>query len=227
MENRRISGASLALLPEYHGGMSFGRAWTRQLFGVSAAAVLAPGAVVIALVLLAVTGGFGRLGALSQVLAGPGLPSAPSLAHHPGRAGAHRAATGTAAGLPPVVPAPPVLVARAPGGAAGGAGAGAGPGPGSGAGSGGSGGQGQSGGGGLGSGGSGGPGGRSGGSGGSGESGGTGGGGTAPAPSPTLWDSVTSAGTAVTSQLPGPLGAVGTQLVQSVGATLDQLLPLR
>ena len=46
-----------------------------------------------------------------------------------------------------------------------------------------------------------------------------------PAPAPTLVDTVVGAGTAVTSQLPAPVGATVTQALQSVGGTLDHVLP--
>src|SRR5437764_2564422 len=56
--------------------MSLARAWRRQLYGASGAALLVPGAMLAALAVLALSGGFARLGALGQVLSGPGLPAA-------------------------------------------------------------------------------------------------------------------------------------------------------
>jgi hypothetical protein len=56
--------------------MTLARAWTRQLYTASAAALLVPGTIAGALVLLAFAGGFGQLGALGQALSGPAVPSA-------------------------------------------------------------------------------------------------------------------------------------------------------
>ncbi|MDQ6607723.1 MAG: hypothetical protein M3Z06_14400, partial [Actinomycetota bacterium] len=80
------------------------------------------------------------------------------------------------------------------------------------------------GGGGSGGGGSGGSGGGSGGQTGGGQTGG--GGGTQPPPGTTVIDGVVAVGTSVTAKVPGPVGALATQTLQSVGSTLDRILPL-
>ncbi|MFL5830365.1 MAG: hypothetical protein ACJ76X_10640 [Solirubrobacteraceae bacterium] len=105
------------------------------------------------------------------------------------------------------------------GGSGGGGSGGGGGGSGSGGGGSGSGGGGSGSAGGQGSGGGGGPGGPGG--------PGTGGGGTPPSGPPTLTDTVVSVGTAATNQVPGPVGTLATQTLQSVGATVDRVLPLR
>ena len=58
----------------YHCPVTLARSWTRQLFGASGAALLVPGAIAAALVVLAFAGGFGRLSSLGQALSGPSLP---------------------------------------------------------------------------------------------------------------------------------------------------------
>jgi hypothetical protein len=180
----------------------------RQLFGASGAALLAPGAVALALVALAVAGGFGQLSDLSQAFAGPAAPS-------PVTAPGVRAAARAGGAVLPVVRA--VAPAAAAGAAVGGArpgrgghGVAAGPlagigpvgtsGPGSGSSGAGSPGTGT-------------------GSGAGGQpSGGSGSG-------QTLVDKVVSAGTSVTSQLPSPLGATATNVLQSVGNGVNSILP--
>ncbi|MDQ6606984.1 MAG: hypothetical protein M3Z06_10620, partial [Actinomycetota bacterium] len=54
--------------------MSLARAWTRQLFGASGAALLVPGTIACALAVLAFAGGFQRLGSIGQALSGPAAP---------------------------------------------------------------------------------------------------------------------------------------------------------
>jgi hypothetical protein len=56
--------------------MSLVRAWMRALSGASGAALLVPGGVFAAMVLLALAGSFGQLGQLGQAFAGPPSPSA-------------------------------------------------------------------------------------------------------------------------------------------------------
>jgi len=56
--------------------MSLVRAWTRALSGASAAALLVPGGIFAALLVLAFAGSFGQLGRLSQAFAGPAPPAA-------------------------------------------------------------------------------------------------------------------------------------------------------
>jgi hypothetical protein len=60
--------------------MSLARAWTRQLYGASGAALLVPGAILLALALLGLAGGFGQLGTLSQAFAGPAVPGGSTVA---------------------------------------------------------------------------------------------------------------------------------------------------
>lgn len=201
--------------------MSLARAWTRQLFGASGAALLVPGTVVVAIALLGLAGGFGQLGTLGQAFAGPALPtigSAPPQDH--GQRSAPPVVPGSHAAASPASVAV-VTAGSAPAGSTVGGG----------------------------------PGGRSGGSqGGSGASNGNGGGGPsgrsgsgahhvgsspgqpAPAPTPTasppptskptLVDGVVNAGKSITEKVPGPVGTTATQLLQSLGRTVDGLLPL-
>jgi len=58
----------------YHPGMSLARAWTRQLFGASGAAVLAPATIVVALAVPAVGGGAPATASASRGLLGVRLP---------------------------------------------------------------------------------------------------------------------------------------------------------
>jgi hypothetical protein len=203
--------------------MSLVKAWRRELLGAYGVSLVVPGTLCVALALLALAGGFGRLGSLGQLFSGPRIPAGPSAARH---------ATGHAA-TPHAVP----VSGRAPGNAARAAGASrrvsaiTAPGPGGarlpldhhGAGS-----SGQ-------------------GSGGASGGHGSGTSGVQPSPTPptsappatapptpapppshppTAVDSVVAAGTAVTSQLPNPVGATATQTLQSIGSTVDQILPI-
>jgi hypothetical protein len=183
------------------------RAWARGLSGASGTAVLVPGGVFAALLLLALAGSFGRLGGLGQAFSGPAAPQSPAGAGVLGAQPSHRAA------LLPVVGARTVAAGAAAANAAPAAGllstgghpagttpstsrsTGGGtpqPGPGSTS--------------------------------------------VPPAqgcgsacagrpPPPTVIDGVVAAGTAVTSKLPGGLGTLTTQVLQHVGATLDKVLP--
>lgn len=76
--------------------MILARAWTRQLSAGLGAALIVPGALVGALVVLAFAGGFGRLGALGQAFSGPPVPAALHGAA-PGQAGRASAVTSLAA----------------------------------------------------------------------------------------------------------------------------------
>jgi hypothetical protein len=193
--------------------MSLARAWTRQLFGASGVALLVPGAVALALIALAVAGGFGQLGDLSQAFAGPAAPATVPVHAAPGtRGGTHAPAV-----LPVAVAAAPVTRPAATGGRAVGGGhghaapstgspqAGIGPvvtgGPGNGS---------------------------SGTGGHTGTGGSPTGGGSPPSGSggtPTLVDGVVGVGTKVTSQLPGSVGKTATGVLQSAGKTVSSLLP--
>jgi hypothetical protein len=189
------------------------RAWTRGLSGASGAALLVPGAIIAALLLLGLAGSFGRLGGLGQALSGPAAPpstAGPSTAHGPagrapsllavvsapvaGVAAAPAVARNPAApsGVGTSKPPPSSPPTRNPSGGGGGGGAPTAP-PGSGS------------------------------------PGGTGGCSTCGQPSPpthqTLVDEVVNLGTSITSKLPGPVGQLTTQLLQQVGSTVDKILP--
>jgi hypothetical protein len=56
--------------------MSLARAWRRQLYGASSAALIVPTAMMAALIVLALGGGFGQVGVLGQIFAGPPAPTA-------------------------------------------------------------------------------------------------------------------------------------------------------
>src|SRR5947209_12167680 len=51
--------------------MTLARAWRRQLYGASSAALIVPSAMLGALLVLALGGGFGQIGVLGQIFAGP------------------------------------------------------------------------------------------------------------------------------------------------------------
>jgi hypothetical protein len=195
--------------------MSLGRAWTRQLLEASGAALLAPGAILASLMVLALSGGFGQIGALGEAFVGPSIPNLPG----PARLISAPATRKTS----PVLVA---LAAPAIGGAVGVSGHGIGPtmiAPGGQAtrrgipGAGGPHGAGTP---------PGGLGGRPG-------AGNPGGGGSQPPPRnppptpqplPTVVDGVVAAGASVTKQVPGPVGAIATQTLESAGHTLDGIL---
>jgi hypothetical protein len=54
------------------GSVTLARSWTRQLLAAAAGGMLAPVALLVAMLLLGVGGGFGAISSLKQVLAGPG-----------------------------------------------------------------------------------------------------------------------------------------------------------
>lgn len=82
--------------------MSLARAWTRQLYEAWGVALMGPAAVIAALIVLALGGGFGGLGALGQLVSGPAVPAGSVLAGGgPGGAAGRHAASGVL----PVVPA--------------------------------------------------------------------------------------------------------------------------
>src|SRR6266567_809934 len=85
------------------------RAWRRGLSGASGAALLVPGEIFAALLLIALAGSFGRLGGLGQAFTGPAAPGrtpVASAAHGP--AGRAPALLSVVAG--PAVAAAPVVV---------------------------------------------------------------------------------------------------------------------
>ena len=55
--------------------MSLARAWRRQLYGASSAALIVPSAMLAALIVLALGGGFSQVGVLGQIFAGPSAPA--------------------------------------------------------------------------------------------------------------------------------------------------------
>jgi hypothetical protein len=173
-------------------------AWRRRLFGGVATAAFAPAVLVIALLVVAFTGGFAGLGALTQAFAGPTAPSQPAAvvaANKPLPATvlnalAAAAATSAVAPVRPVHAAAPArhhvasirpttrpVEAR--------------PHPPS-------------------------------------HHGTPGGGGKRPQPpprKPTAVDRIVSVATSVTSKLPPPVGPTATQALQSLGSTVDKILP--
>lgn len=228
--------------------MTLARAWTRQLYGASFAALLVPGSVVAALLVLAFAGGFGRFAILGQAFSGPSTPlvagaraagsplrlghllsggaagpgSAPipaTGAGGPGRAANVRSSAAAAIGSG----AQASHFTGVPGGAGDAGGAGGAPGGGA-------------------------PGGSAGGSHSHGSQGGFGGHRPRTGPSspsspalfpltlpqltpasapPTVVDGVVKLGTSVTRALPGVVGDLGTQVVTTLGNVGDSLLPLR
>jgi hypothetical protein len=44
---------------------------------------------------------------------------------------------------------------------------------------------------------------------------------------PTVVDGVVSLGTSLSSRIPGPVGAVATAALKSLGSTIDRILPIR
>jgi hypothetical protein len=217
--------------------MSLARAWRRQLFGASSAALIVPSAMLAALLVLALGGGFGSIGVLGQLFAGPSLPGigAPGGGHVVSGRGVRGFTSASLPVIPAVTPVagprrevvhqasavPTVPSASRGTGAAGGAIGGTGgtvrpvtQGTGS-SGSGGSG---------------------AGGSGAGGSPAGSspGSGSSAPSPQPqtgppppqpTPVDTVVNVVTSVTQQLPAPVGPVATQTAQAAGSAVDNLLP--
>jgi hypothetical protein len=200
--------------------MSLARAWRRQLYGASGVALIFPSAMLAALVVLALGGGFSQVGVLGQIFAGP-----PALGAGAASGGGGGSAARVAARSLPVIPA--VAISRRParrfipaGGPSspgvsrqtGGAGAApivtgapirSTPRPGPGAPS------------------------RP--AQGSGSSGSGSPGSESPSPTPqpkqTLVDPVVTVVTQVTQQLPPPVGPAATQAVQAAGSAADGILP--
>src|SRR5262249_43767566 len=69
-------------------------AWRRQLYGASSVALIVPSAMLAALIVLALGGGFGQVGVLGQIFAGPPAPSAASGAAGGGAGAVARALPG-------------------------------------------------------------------------------------------------------------------------------------
>lgn len=221
------------------------RAWRCELFGASSVALIVPSAMLAALAVLALGGGFGSIGVLGQLFAGPSLPGAV----RGSSGGGYEGSRGVTSAPLPVVPAvaprrvvvhrvavvlTPTRGTGSAGGAIGGTrgagirpvsrGAGGSGGGSSGSGSSGS----RSGASGSGSGASG------SGSGSSGSGSGSSGSGSgspspapqpSPPPQPTPVDTAIKVVTSVTQQLPAPAGPVASQTVQAAGAAVDNLLP--
>jgi hypothetical protein len=101
--------------------MSLARAWRRQLFGASSAALIVPSATFGALLVLALGGGFRQVGVLGQIFAGPPAPSVSGVT-----AAGVGAGGGSVARSLPVIPAAAVAPRRAGAGAGKRAGAGRG-----------------------------------------------------------------------------------------------------
>jgi hypothetical protein len=210
--------------------MSLARAWRRQLYGASSAALIVPSAMLAAVLVLALGGGFGQISVLGQIFAGPPAPSvggglasgggagtaAPSLPAIPvaavgagsPRPSTRHAGTGSGRGGAGVVPASsrgPTQTGGAVGGAAPIAGGGSqAPAP-SGSGSG--------------------PSQPSPSSGRSPAPGPTPPPEPSPAPRPTPVDRIVGAITPVTEQVPAPAGPAVTQAVEAAGSAADSVLP--
>jgi hypothetical protein len=183
------------------------RVWRRQLLGGMGAAALVPGTLLATLAVLAFAGGFGGLAALGQAFSGPPAPAAAITNGHGPRA---------------VRPLSPVVVAALSAVPARGVAAGSGTSPsavrstGTGAH------------------------GRAPSSPSSGRRNGRGsqtpsGGHPIPAnrpapkpkPQPTLIDGIVGVGTSVSSKVPAPAGPAATKALQSAGATLDSIAPIK
>ena len=179
----------------------------RGLWGASGVAVLVPGGIIAAMVLLALSGSFGRIAGLGQAFSGPAPPNVTAGPSSAGIGGKQGSTLLAALAVPAT--AAPVAVAR-PGITGGRSVTNTRPGA---------------------------PTGRPPGSRGPGTpqqptvpSPPTGGQGCVsgcapPAPKPTLVDRVVALGTSVTSKIPGPVGQLATQILTQVGATVDQVLP--
>jgi hypothetical protein len=177
------------------------RAWRRELYASLSATVIVPGALLAALAVLALAGGFARIGSLGQAFSGPPLPAASASAQtgaRASRAASTAALLALAAGartFAGAVAVAPSIKAPAHGGSGATHGHGA---PGTGvhahqpaksstrssqplA---------------------------------------------SPAPHPTLIDEVVSQGTSVSRQLPAPAGPAATQALQSAGSSLDGVAPV-
>jgi len=81
--------------------VTLARMWRRQLLAASSAALIVPSAMLAALLVLALSGGFSQLGVLGQIFAGPPAPSAGSVALAGAAAGAGARSGG---GALPVIP---------------------------------------------------------------------------------------------------------------------------
>ncbi|HET6869468.1 MAG TPA: hypothetical protein VFH80_26390 [Solirubrobacteraceae bacterium] len=84
--------------------MSLARAWRRQLYGASSVALIVPSAMLAALIVLALGGGFGQVGVLGQIFAGPPAPSAAGAAAGGG--------AGVVARALPAIPAAALVAGR-------------------------------------------------------------------------------------------------------------------
>jgi hypothetical protein len=195
--------------------MTLVRVWRSHLLGGVGAAALVPVTLLGSIAALGLAGGFGGLSALGQAFSGPSVPA--SALHNDRRgASARPVPAALAAALSAGVPA---SAAAVPGGSIQAGGASASSGGASTAGS-----QPQA----------------------SNGAPGTGSGGVSarprqatagpspargpeirPQPQPTVAGRVVAAGTAVTSQVPGPAGPAATKALQSTGSTLDSIAPIK
>jgi hypothetical protein len=91
--------------PDYHGSMSLAHAWRRQLYGVSSAALIVPGAMLAALLVLVFAGGFSQVGVLKQIFAGPSLPAPGAIGGT--SSGSHGAGTASTPAIPVAAAAKP------------------------------------------------------------------------------------------------------------------------
>ncbi len=207
--------------------MTLGRVWRGQLLGAVGAAVTVPVALVGAIAVLALAGGFGGLSSLGQAFSGPSIPASQpasdraqatarpvpaALAAALSTTGARTAASAAGAASPSgAASSAPTHSTSSSGGRSGGSpstttspGGSGNPSPGSGT--------------------------RPHRTPGPGPASGT-----APQPkpqpnpqpNPTVADRVVAAGTSVSSQIPGPAGPAATSALQSAGSTLDSIAPIK
>jgi hypothetical protein len=93
--------------------MSLARVWRRQLYGASSAALIVPSAMLAALLVLALGGGFSQVGVLGQIFAGPPAPSPGALPGGGGGGGRGAPAVGNSI---PVIPLFAAVRTRPPAG---------------------------------------------------------------------------------------------------------------
>lgn len=185
--------------------MILAQVWRQQLWRGLSAALIVPGTLLAALVVLAFAGGFGGLGALTQTFSGPAIPVGASGSVSP-RSGAAAQRTLLASPAAPARRAPvhaatvPVggrlsasagsrsVTRTAPGGSSPGGSPRGGPSPAPPASS------------------AAGP--------------------PSAQPTPTATDELVGTATAVTSQLPSPAASAATQALQSAGSAIDRVAPL-
>jgi hypothetical protein len=185
----------------------------RQLFRASGAALLAPGTVACALIVLGFAGGFSKIGSLGQALSGPAAPPAAAASGRASMSGS-ASSIGKALNTLTAVTVPGAGLGGSHGTVVAGVG-GVGPGNSRHGGAGGAGSIGR-------------PAPTSGGAkGGSPRKGRGTGTVTGTGTSPTVVDTLVKPVTSVTSKIPGPVGTAATATLKSLGQTLDHVLPIK